>query len=267
MTIRRMRETDNGPKSVAEHGGPVPFQWLDADRRPVPTGTGAVDYGHLGVCSMVMSYAAGICGSSREKYEPNELDVGWEVLGAATARESEVYGYGAWAEHSAWGVGVERILGAIPTSRNDIAHHDWLQASAAAFGTAPDTLFTDAFAGRTGAATWSGSLLGVDTSRAMLPPVFGNAELEIQLATLDGTARFDEFMSAIDEDLHLFRVPSLTYGITVVDNGFADVSGVLSGEFFGPAHDEMAGTLDDPQQNLLAGFGGVQRAQTANPLP
>ena len=215
MTIRRMRETDNGPKSVAEHGGPVPFQWLDADRRPVPTGTGTVDCGYLGVCSMVMSYAVGICGNSREKYEPNELDVGWEVLDAATARESEVCGYGAWAEHSAWGVDVERILGAIPTSRNDITHHDWLQASADAFG----------------------------------------------------TARFDELMSAIDEDLHPLRVPSLTYGITVVDNDFADASGVLSGGFFGPAHDEMAGTIDDPQRNLLAGFGGVQRAQTADPLP
>lgn len=156
--------TFNGPKSVAEHGGPVPFQWLDADRRPVPTGTGAVDYGHLGVCSMVMSYAGGICGSAREKFDPNELDfaylddIGWDVLDAATARQPEVYGYGAWAEHSAWGVGVERILGAVPTSRNDIAHHDWLQASADAFGTGPDTLFADAFAGQTGAATWSGSL-------------------------------------------------------------------------------------------------------------
>ena len=265
--------TFNGPRSAAEHGGPVPFQWLDADRRPVRTGTGTVDYGHLGPCGMVMSYAGGICGSARNKYEPNELDfaylddIGWDVLDARTARQPEGYGYGAWAEHSAWGVGVERILGVVPTSRNDIAHHDWLQASADAFGAAPDVPFTDAFAGRTGTATWAGSLLGVDTSRAMLPPVFGNAELEIQLATLEGSARFDELTSAVDEDLRPFRVPSLTYGITVADNGFADPSGVLSGGFFGPAHDEMAGTLNDPEQGLLAGFGGVQQAPAADPLP
>lgn len=256
--------TFNGPKSIAEHGGPVPFQWLDDARRPVPTGTGTVDYGHLGVCSMVMSYVEGICGNSREKYEPNELDfaymddIGWDVLDARTARQPEVYGYGAWAKHSAWGVGIERILGAIPTSGNDIAYHDWLQASADAFGTAPDTLFTDTFAGQTGNATWSGSLLGVDTGQAMLPPVFGNAELEIQLATLEGTARFDELMSGVNEELRPFRFPSLTYGIAVVDNGFADAFGVLSGGFFGPAHDEMAGTLDDPDRDLLAGFGGVR---------
>ena len=265
--------TFNGPKSVAEHGGPVPFQWLDPDRRPVPTGTGTVDYGHLGPCGMVMSYANGICGSARNKYEPNELDfafmddIGWDVLDANTARQPEVYGYGAWAEHSAWGVGVERILGTIPTSRDDIAHHDWLQASADAFGTAPDTLFVDAFAGQTGAVTWSGSLLGVDTGRPMLPPVFGNAELDIQLATLEGTARFDELTSSIDEELRPFRVPSLTYDVTVVDNGFADPFGVLGGGFFGPAHDEMAGTLDDPQWNLLAGFGGVHQDRTPTPVP
>ena len=201
--INDEHHTFNGPKSVAEHGGPVPFQWLDADRRPVPTGSGTVDDGHPGPCGMVRSYAGGICGSSRNKYEPNELDfafmddIGWEVLDAATARQPEVYGYGAWAEHSAWGVGVERILGTIPAPRNDIAHHDWLQASADAFGTAPDTLFASAFAGQTGAATWSGSLLGVGTHRAMLPPVFGNAELEIQLASLEGTARFDDLKSAV----------------------------------------------------------------------
>ena len=215
----------------------------------------------------------GWLGIIRDAHEPNELDfaymadIGWEVLDAATAREPEVYGYGAWAEHSAWGVGVERILGAVPTSRNDIAHHDWLQASADAFGTAPDTAFVDAFAGQTGKATWTGSLLGVDTGRAMLPPVFGNAELEIQLASLEGTARFDDLKSAVDEALRPFRIASLTYGIAVVDNGFADASGVLSGGFFGPAHNEMAGTLDDPEWNLLAGFGGVQQAQPSDPLP
>ena len=74
-------------------------------------------------------------------------------------------------------------------------------------------------------------------------------------------------MSAIDEDLRPFRVPSLSYGVTVVDNGFADASGMLSGGFFGPAHDEMAGTLNDSEQHLLAGFGGVQQVQTADPLP
>ena len=252
--------TFNGPKSIAEHGRPVPFQWLEDARRPVPTGTGTVEWAQVlsvaeirrllwrlvvpgvgGVCSMVMSYVDGICGNSREKYGPNELDfaymddIGWDVLDARTAREPEVYGYGAWAEYSAWGVGVERILGAIPASGNDIAHHDWLQASADAFGTAPDTLFTDTFAGQTGAAAWSGSLLGVDTGQAMLPPVFGNAELEIQLATLEGTARFDELMSGVNEELRPFRFPSLTYGITVVDNGFADASGALSGGFFGHA--------------------------------
>ena len=262
--LNRENHTFNGPNSVAEYGGPVPLQWLNQHREPVRPGMGTVDYGHLGPCSMVMSYAGGICGSARNKYQPNELDfaymadIGWNVIPAGVAEKPEVYGYGAWGEYSAWGVGVERVLQAMTVGR-DVGYSDWLQASADAFGTDPNTLFTDTFAGQTGAATWTGSLLGVDTARAMLPPVFGNAELEIQLTTLEGTARFDELMSGVNEEVRPFRSPSLTYSIAVVDNGFADASGVLSGGFYGPAHNEMAGTLDDPERNLLAGFGGVQQ--------
>lgn len=101
----------------------------------------------------------------------------------------------------------------------------------------------------------------------MLPSVSGNAELEIQLASLDGTAGFDELMSAIDEEVRPFRVPSPTYSITVTENSFAYDSGVLSGNFFSPVHDEMTDTLDDPERNLLARFGGVRRAPTSDPLP
>ena len=53
----------------------------------------------------------------------------------------------------------------------------------------------------------------------------------------------------MDENLCPFNFRYL--GITVVDKGSASASRVLGGRFFGPAHDEMAGTLDDPGQNLL----------------
>lgn len=63
--------TFNGPNSMRANGGkPVPFQWLDANRRAVPpntTGT-EIDYVHIGPCPAIMSF----CGN--QITTPHELD-------------------------------------------------------------------------------------------------------------------------------------------------------------------------------------------------
>ena len=56
------------------------------------------------------------CSDRRVTYRPSELDfaylddIGYEILDAATASEPELYGFGAWARYSVWGVGVERTI-------------------------------------------------------------------------------------------------------------------------------------------------------------
>ena len=109
-----------------------------------------------------------------------------------------------------------------------------------------------------GGLTWSGSLLGVDLGRAMLPPVFGRAALHVELSSLDGTARFEGLTVLIDGATSAFRAERLEYPIGVTGNSFADGEGRIAGGFFGPAHEEMAGVLADraPGVSLLAGFGG-----------
>ena len=248
--VNRADNTFEGPQAMRANGGdPVPFQWWNAQFEPVqPGASGAtVDYGHPGVCSSVMAYC------SRDTLEtPGELDfailddLGYEILDEATAAEPELYGYGAWGRYGAWGVGVERSLS---------GSSDRLRAGADSFGMTPATSLANSTV-LTGEVTWTGSLLGVDTGHAALPPVFGDAALQVDLADLTGTAGFSDLTVDIDGVSHAFRMSTLSYDVAIVENGFADDEGHIMGGFYGPAHEEMAGVLDDQIVRLLAGFGG-----------
>ena len=244
--------TFNGPQTMRANGGePVPFQWWNAQFEPVAPGTpgATVDYGHPGDCDSIMAYC-----SRDTLVAPSELDfamlddLGYDILDEATASEPELYGYGAWGRYGAWGVGVERVLR---------GSSDRLRAGADAFGMTPMTNLADS-AVLTGEVTWTGSLLGVDTGHAALPPVFGDAELSVELADLTGTALFDDLTVEVDGVSRTFRMSSLSYGISVSGNGFSDEEGHIMGGFYGPAHEEMAGVLDDRVARLIAGFGGTR---------
>ena len=264
--------TFEGPEAMrANDGAAVPFQWRKDDETVKAQTAGAeVDYGHLGVCGSVMAY----CSDGTVTYRPSELDfaflddIGYDLLDAETASEPELYGYGAWGQYSAWGTGVERTIHYHREGREVVAR-DTLRAAADAFGIAPSTGFGEWHAplsvspdgiGTTpqGSMTWSGSLIGVDLGQAMLPPVFGDAELSVELSTLAGTAVFDDLTVHLEGVSSDFRASRLEYAIDITGNSFSDGDGRLQGGFFGPAHEEMAGVLDDrtPSVSLLAGFGG-----------
>ncbi len=249
--VDRQNHAFTGPKAVSANGGrSVPYQWVNADGREVAPGTSGamVDYGHPAVCTSVMAY----CSRNRVT-DPSALDfailddIGYDLLDEATASQPELYGYGAWARYTAWGAGVERVLD--PGA-------DRLGAGAHAFGVEPATGLADNRA-LSGSAVWTGSLLGVDIGDAALPPVFGNARLQVVLATLVGSARFDNLtVSRGGGATGAFRSPSLEYEGTIVGNTFSDEQKRVSARFFGPAHEEMAGIVNDPDAGLLAGFGG-----------
>ena len=241
--------TFEGPAAMRANGGaPLPFQWINDDLEPVaPYTIGAtIDYAHPGVCSSIMAYCSNLSSPSALDFAILD-DLGYEILSSTTASEPELYGYGAWGEYGAWGVGVERRLGS----------GDRLRAGADAFGIAPATALAES-AVLQGQVTWTGSLLGVDIGHAALPPVFGDAALQVDLADLSGTAGFDNLTVDVDGRSRAFRMPSLAYAVGVTDNGFADEEGRIMGGFFGPAHEEMAGVLDDREVSLLAGFGGTR---------
>ncbi len=261
--INTADHTFEGPEAVRANGGqPVPFQWVDADNRLVePNTPGAeVDYGHLGVCTSIMAY----CRDPTEVYVPSDLDfaylddIGYDLLDPAAASAPELYGYGAWGRYSAWGAGVERTIEY--QGERIVEATDTLRASADAFGMAPGMSLAEAHGSLQGGITWSGSLIGVDLGQPMLPPVFGNAELRVELSTLQGTASFDALTVHVGGVPSPFRDPDLHYAIGVTGNAFSDAEGRVLGGFYGPGHEEMAGVVNDraPSVNLIAGFGGTR---------
>ena len=261
--INRTDYTFEGPEAMRANGGqPVPFQWVDEDNRWVEPNTpgSKPDWGHLGVCTSVMAY----CRDRAEVYAPSALDfayladIGYEISPAGTENEPELYGYGAWGRHSAWGAGVERTIEFQGRQIGEAT--DTLRASADAFGTAPDMSLAETHGSLQGGVTWSGSLIGVDLGQAMLPPVFGDAELQVELSTLQGTALFDDLTVHVGNESSPFRMSSLEYGIGVAGNAFSDPDGRVLGGFYGPAHEEMAGVLNDRRTdvNLIGGFGGTR---------
>ena len=268
--------TFTGPRAVKENDGEaVPLQWLDEDYNAVAPNTEGADRDrtHLGVCNSIVSYACDV------KYVliPTELefavleDLGYDILDRNTASEPELYGYGAWGRYSFWGAGVERIL-SYDERNEDYPRPDFtdpyfgyefatdeLYASAEAFGIPPTTTLSDSslFPDQ-GIVKWKGSLIGVDLGHNALPPVSGDAELGVSMETLFGTASFDDLQVITDDQIDDFRKTNLDYDISVAGNAFADSNGIVSGGFYGPEHEEMAGTLQDTSEavNLLAGFGG-----------
>ncbi len=275
--INTVNGTFDGPKAREANGGnSVPFRrYLEGDFWVnVPAGTpGAiVDYAHPGGCvGSIMTYYAPYCGDGvgadgTWSNGPSELDKailadsGYQVLDSKTASEPEIYGFGAWGRYSAFGVGVSRALRfAGDFVFHNTPNYEWdsLWAGADAFGVAPGANLAQNPALKE-TVSWSGSLLGVDLGQAMLPPVFGDAELQVTLSNLNGTARFDNLRVFVENKPTPFRAPSLAYAIQVTGNAFSDTDNRINGGFFGPAHEEMAGVLDDrtPRVNLLGGFGG-----------
>ena len=265
--IDEVNATFTGENVVAANGGsPVPFQWQIGRRRVDPFTPGAtVNWGHLAAendSDSITTYGR----IHEERYVPSELDfafladVGYDVLEAATVTEPEIYGFGAWGRYSAWGAGVVRTI-SHDVEGSNIVTEDRLRAGADAFGIAPATSLSDGFASQgtpQGSVTWSGSLIGVDLGSAHLAPVFGDAAVTVDLASLEGAADFNNLTVVNNGEASAFRAPNLDYAIEVTGNSFSDSGGRIAGGFFGPAHEEMAGVLRDeaPNVNLLGGFGG-----------
>ena len=245
-TIARYVDFDRGvwtgpALTAANRGRNVPFQDLD----------GETDFGHLGACAMIMSY----CGNPIEI--PHELDFAFMKDIGYTVEDSyptvpEQYSYGAWAEHSAWGVLAARSL---TFASYGITDHITVQADA--FGNPSNTDFAGS---HIGTLQWNGSLLATDLEK--FAPVFGDARIVLSGDTLDGSVSFTNLRTVKDAEgevaLMAWRRASLGYGVKVEGNSFRDVGTKVSGDFYGPQHEEVAGILNDGPEKILGAFGGTR---------
>ena len=246
-TIARYVDFDRGvwtgPALTAAHGGrEVEFQ-LYAD--------GEVNFGHLGACAMIMSY----CGNDIEI--PHDLDFAFMKDIGYTVEDSyptvpEQYSYGAWAEHSSWGV-----LAATSLTFAFYTQTDHITVQADAFGESPNTDFAST---HIGTLTWNGSLLATDLEK--FAPVFGDTRIVLSGDTLDGSVSFTNLRTVKDAEgevaLMAWRRASLGYGVKVEGNSFRDVGTKVSGDFYGPQHEEVAGVLNDGPEKILGAFGGTR---------
>ena len=274
--VNREDGTFDGPMAQSANGGdPVPYRRHsdDDDSINLPIGTpGAViDYAHLDSCvDSVMAYYGHWChdeGYSPEIWSqaPTEVDFAiltdsmmYRLLDVETASKPEIYGYGAWGEYAAWGVGVARTVrfsGHGHWHNASIYQGDILWATADAFGSLTSKSLI-ANSTLDGTVVWSGSLLGIDRGKATSPPVVGDAELYVDLASLRGVVRILG-LATIGDGTPSAGV-SLEYVIKVSGNSFSDSQGHVHGSFYGPGHEEVVVEIDDGTDggNLLAVFGG-----------
>ena len=113
--------------------------------------------------------------------------------------------------------------------------------------------------GLRGTVRYVGGLIGTAVDIQCLPPVYGDASLSFGLEDLRRKASFTSLETEHDGGRYVFAGGSLHYPIAVTADGMVDdASGVsLAADFYGPRHEEVAGTLDDTRACLLASFGAV----------
>ena len=232
------------------------------------------DMSHAASCFSIMGYCHELGSEKRVNvFGPTELDLamladlGYEVLPAFDVRDPESYTWAAWGGHAVWGVKVERVLrweyGWDLRARDHLtalADHEGREPAAGLGVGSPPIL--------SGRLSWEGPLFGVDVSDAAFPPVTGRAALGLTLPeTPDGTvsdARLDLSSLEVSDDgtsrrfgpagglrysLHVFPEWN-AFWLPLTDSGFVE------GNFYGPEHEEMAGTVHDPSVGLFAAFGG-----------
>ena len=279
--IDREAGTWTGPNMVAVHGRPAPFQdaddthaWRDGERDPHAAN---LDYAHSGVCSSVMSYCRQSGGIPA--FLPAEIDFAFLADLGLTIRPAtdrhETYGLAGWLDHSAFTLSVSRDLSvslANPQPRYAISGDgfpsldtvDLLWARADAFGDPSTGTIAHAYP-LAGTVRYAGGLIGTAVKLSGFPPVRGDANLAVTLDTLTGKASFTSLRTLYEGERYLFADGSLHYPIAVDGNTITHqaAGATLVGDFYGPGHEEVAGTLDDSRAGLVASFGATHDERPA----
>ena len=270
--------TWTGPNVVALHGGPAPFQdaagpktWLDGERDPEAA---QFDFQHSGVCVSVMAYCRH--NAALPAFLPHAIDFAFLAdLGVTVAEETdrpETYGLAGWTDHAGFTLSVSRELQvalADPQPHYDGAANAWqtlevldlLHVGVDVFGhrSAGGLLQSFSEEGAEATVRYAGGLIGAAIDRAWLPPVTGAASLAVNLGTLDGRASFTSLTVHTEGTPGVFAGGSLHYPFELSANALVGTTAgsTLRADFYGPRHQDVAGTLHDPGAGLLAGFGAT----------
>lgn len=237
------------------------------------------DGAHVDSCFSIMGYCHEL-GLEKDAwvYRPNRVDVallsdlGYERFDADPstdriddAQDYEGYSWSGWGDWAAWGVSAWRTLTFDVAGELEVT--DELVANADYFGLVTHEPLTARRADGGGSMDlrWEGSTIGVDVGDNRMLPVTGDAALDVTLTATEvtGTATLDRLVRHESGGAQAFREPTLSYPLEI--DPHANTFGAdrpnahhLRGGFYGPAHDEMAGIVNDEAAELLASFGGRQ---------
>ena len=270
--------TWTGPNVVALHGGAAPFQdasdtraWVEGERDPLAS---EYDHAHSGVCASVMAYCND--GEALTPFLPQAIDFAFLAdLGMTVTGETErpeTYGLAGWTDYAGFTLAVSRDLRmtlADPQPHYDGAANpyqtleitDLLRVGADAFGYRSTGSLSMSYPleGSMGKVCYAGGLIGAAIDYDRMPPVTGDANLAVDLGTLDGTASFTSLEVSSNGMPAPFAGSALYYPFALSDNAIrgTEEDSTLSADFYGPGHEDVAGTLHDPRAGLLASFGAT----------
>ena len=270
--------TWTGANVVAVYGGPAPFQdeadpkaWIDGKRDPSAS---QYDFAHSGVCVSLLAYCRH--NAALPAFLPHAIDFAFLAdLGLTVTEETlrpETYGLAGWTDYAAFTLSVSRDLRvalADPQPYYDGAANDWqtldvmdlLRVGVDVFGyrSTGAILGSHATDGAAGTVRYAGGLIGAAIDRAALPPVTGDASLALDLGTLDGRASFTSLAVHAAGTSEVFAGGRLYYPFELSTNAIMGTGegSTLRADFYGPAHEEVAGALHDPTAGLLASFGAT----------
>ena len=276
--IDREAGTWTGPNVVALHGGPAPFQdaddphaWVDGERSRYAS---EIDFNHSGVCSSLMAYCRR--RDPRPSILPHAIDFAFLAdIGLTVTEETvrpETYGLAGWTDHAWFSLSVSRDLrfhlpdrdvgrnrGAWFDAALDVTDRLRVEVDTFGYPSFGDLLqsFPAADLQARGTVRYAGGLLGAALDRTGLPPVTGSGSLAVDLGTLGGTASFTSLAVHADGVSEPFAGGALHYAFALHGNAIVgtDAGSTLLADFYGPRHEDVAGTLHDSGAGLLASFG------------
>ena len=267
--------TWTGANVADVYGGPAPFQdgadpkaWVDGKRAPSAS---QFDFTHSGVCVSLMSYCRQ--NAALPAILPHAIDFAFLAdLGMTVTEETrrpETYGLAGWTANAAFTLSVSRDLRvalADPQPYYDGAANvpqtldvtDLLRVGVDVFGHRSTGAILESH-GAAGTVRYAGGLIGAAIDRAAMPPVTGDASLALDLGTLDGRASFTSLAVHAGGASEVFAGGRLYYPFELSANAITGTGegSTLRADFYGPAHEEVAGALHDPGAGLLASFGAT----------
>ena len=195
---------------------------MDADSGPVVTASENVGLD-------VLQSTVGVTFQQIGGIEDISLAIGFRDTGSESYLE-----YGGWLDHSMFYLTVSDL---------DIGFHADAYSLGAATGTNPVS----------GSATWTGSVIAVDThviGRGR--PVWGGAEINVDFTGADVDVAFTGWRDFLEGNIWH---PDITWNDLPLNDGEFG-SDTIHGMFYGPNHEEVGGVFR--RDGLLGTFGGAR---------